>query len=125
MKDGNIPDANGLYTRYISIPVNPEKQGKEMFNAAQTIFNDEGKVYNLFNSNCNHKVQNILKAGGLNFSYGKGFEAVASEKLAYHELAETPKSELEQLGIVPNDAYWAGWRQWRSSIGFEHGSFKK
>ena len=125
--DGKI--GTNQYTRYLSIDVD-EKQGNKMFSEAQKIFNNEDKVYNLYNSNCNHKTQEILSAGNINFTLDKGLENVQNPNAFLYNARGalwerlSPNPESDKFGTIPNEAFEAGVSQWEVYKGYEAGSFK-
>ncbi|MBM3710317.1 MAG: hypothetical protein FJW61_07860 [Actinobacteria bacterium] len=135
------------YTRYISIPVTG-KQGQEMFEEAQKIFNSEGeyknKIYNLYESNCNHYTQKILGAANLSFTLDSGSGAsggidVSSVTKAAPQLGVpawlynasqaiwelgSKDIKVDRLGTIPNGAYLAGMSQWEVYKDYDCGNFK-
>ncbi|MHB8278483.1 MAG: hypothetical protein ACYDIA_12625 [Candidatus Humimicrobiaceae bacterium] len=125
-KEGSgILPSGRRYTRFIIISVTKD-EFNAMFNHAQAMvkYNNYG-YYNLYCNNCNHFAQQILGAGNYSFTpesidWLSGFRSAIGER-AYILLG---KEDRETIGIIPNDAYNAGVRQWSAYNGYLSGVYR-
>lgn len=144
-KTGKIPSKNSNliaryylseYDKYINIPVKNKDLGRFMYERAEKLHENPG-MFNLYERNCNHLSQDILSAGGLNFTSTSGSVDMFTEKVEnvkeyvkqwrllkalYYSVDEYRR--FFDLGIVPNGAYEKG-VEWAKKNNFEYGHIGK
>lgn len=119
-KGGDMSNAIINYDKFISIPLETIKEGKIALQKADEIYHKPG-LYNLYERNCNHITQEILREIGKDFSPVKGSaELVVKnfnllvEKLkkmdivGAHHLISNTIEKIGETGAVPNVSYKKG-----------------
>lgn len=141
-KSGKIPNVDNKvvklfylsnFDKYIMIPIESKKQGKLIYQRAESIYKNPG-LFNLYQYNCNHVTQDMLSAGGVNFAPSKGDLEMVKQQgreimdelkkrrilAAIFKTISTYKKCYE-VGIIPNGAFEIGLK-WAKEKNYEHGT---
>lgn len=140
---GRIPKTNdnlvqfylSNFDKYIIIPIQNKEQGQYIYNRAEQIYKKPDR-FNLYAYNCNHVTQDMLAAGGLNFTSPKGnIEEIRTQakvvtdsikdrkflKALYWAIVTYHKNY--EIGTIPNGAFEKG-VEWAKDKNYDYGTIE-